>query len=340
MRLLFFQTAAGVLLRPQPPPEQEQGTAGLAGKYMVVRRLLPLFEQHPPKEIAAAVRGQSELLGSLVGDDVRQSDSEWLQKGIVPEKPLADQGRPLLDQIERAGTAAERDEVRFKLALLALGKDDPAARDHAGRIEEGGFRKRAQAWVDASLAIVAVRKKKAEAALELARGGELTHIQRVWVLAQSAKLLAKADRDGALQLLDEATAEARRVPGPDPDRPRALLAIANAAEPIDQSRAWDAASEAIKAANSAEGFTGAGGALILRVNSKGQIATKTEGVADFDVGGLFGRLAGRDYERAVQLTRGFQSDPPRVHATVAIARAVLSEKRAASVPLPQPAAKD
>jgi hypothetical protein len=37
LRLAFFQTATAILLRPQPPPEQDQSTTGIAGKYMVIK---------------------------------------------------------------------------------------------------------------------------------------------------------------------------------------------------------------------------------------------------------------------------------------------------------------
>jgi len=38
------------------------------------------------------------------------------------------------------------------------------------------------------------------------------------VLSQAAKLIAKTDSEKALQLLDEALLEARRIEGIDPDR--------------------------------------------------------------------------------------------------------------------------
>ncbi|MGH9904449.1 MAG: hypothetical protein ACRD8U_02565, partial [Pyrinomonadaceae bacterium] len=124
LRLAFFQTAASVLLRPQPPPEQDQSTTGIAGKYMIVKRLMPLFEQYAPTEIREAMHGQFEALNSQVGAGLRLRENEWVQKGISPEKPLADQEQPLLDQIDHAKTSGERDELYFKLALLALSKDD------------------------------------------------------------------------------------------------------------------------------------------------------------------------------------------------------------------------
>ncbi|HEX8887674.1 MAG TPA: hypothetical protein VF779_00750 [Pyrinomonadaceae bacterium] len=295
---------------------------------MVLKRLLPLFEQYAPKEITTAMHGQLEALDSLVNDSVRQSEDEWIQKGITPEKQLAtDQEHSLLEQIERAGTSGERDDLYFKLALLALNKNDLKAREYVSKIDESGFRKQAQAWVDWGLALGAVEKKKIEMALDLARSGELSHIQRAWILTQPAKLLIKTDRTKALSLLDDATAEVRRIEITDSDRPRGLLAIANALELIEPSRAWETAFDAVKAANSADGFTGEDGELTLSVSSKSLISNKRDAVPDFDVNGIFGKLADDDYDHAIQLARGFQGEAPRINATIAIARAVLIEKR-------------
>jgi hypothetical protein len=53
----------------------------------------------------------------------------------------------------------------------------------------------------------------------------------------------------------------------------------------------------------------------------------TNDVPDFDVAGIFSSLAADDYDRAVQLARGFQGAAPRATATIAIARSVLKEKK-------------
>ncbi len=339
LRLDFFHTAAGVLLQPQPPPEQDQRTAGIIGTFMVVRRMMPLFEQYAPLEIATTIRRQFENLSSLISDDARQRENDWIQKGLTPEKVSADQEQPLLDQIEHAKTSGERDELYLKLALLALSKDDMRARDYVSKIEESWFRKQAQAWVDPCLAISAIAKKKIEVALEMARIGELTHIQRVWTLTQAAKLLAKTDRDKALSLVDDAATEARRIEEVDLDRARGLLAVANALKLVEPSRAWDAVFDAVKAANSTESFTGEDGVLALEINGRSQLSYRKDGVPDFDLEGIFGKLASDDYERVVQLARGFQAEAPRANATIAIARSVLNEK---SPPAPgsQPATKN
>lgn len=331
LRLTFFRIASSVLLRVQPSPEQDQSSTGIAGKYMVIKRLMPLFEQYAPQEMAATMRARFEALNSLVSDSVRQSDNEWLQQGISPEKQIQeDREHSLLDQIERAKTADERDDLYFQLAVLALDKNDMKARDYVGKISESEFRKQAQAWVDWCLAFSAIQKKKIEMALELARTGELTHIQRLYLLTQTAKLLAKTNRDKALSLLDDAIAEARRIDVSDPDRPRGLLAIANALKVVEPSRVWDAAFDAVKAANSTENFTGEDSVLVATVNSKSLISNRTDSVPDFVIEGIFGKLAEDDYDRAEQLARSFQGGAPRVNATIAVALAVLNEKSAAS----------
>jgi len=51
---------------------------------------------------------------------MRKSENESLQKGITPEKSLTEQEQPLRDQIGRARTSGERDDLYFKLAVLAL----------------------------------------------------------------------------------------------------------------------------------------------------------------------------------------------------------------------------
>jgi hypothetical protein len=189
------------------------------------------------------------------------------------------------------------------------------------------------------LATSAIKKKKPETALELARIGEFTHIQRVWILTQAAKLLAKTDRDKALSLLEDATDEARRIEGVDLDRPHGLLAVANALRLVDSSRVWDAMFDAVKAANSTQGFTGEDAVLTLTVTNKTQILTRPDAVPDFDVKGIFGALANDDFDRAVQLARGFQGEASRANATIAIARSVLKEK-SALVLTPEPATKN
>jgi hypothetical protein len=326
LRAAFFQTAANILLRPLAAPGQDQTTAGHDGQYLVITRLMPVFEQYAPQEMTTALRAQLEALASVASNNARR-DNEWVHRGLGPEKPAADREQTLVDRIERAKTSAQRDQLNLELAMYLAGKGETRARDYVDKIDETEMRKSARAYIDAALASRAIEKKDTERALEIARTGDLTHVQRTWLLTQTAKLLAKTDRDKALELLDDATTEARRIGGSDADRPRAFLAVSNSMFLIDKAAAWDATGEAIKAANSAENFTGEDGQLTFRMITKGINSVYQNSVAEFDVAPLFEKLAADNYERAVDLAGGFTREAPRANAVIAIAHSVLREKK-------------
>jgi hypothetical protein len=327
LRLAFFRVAAEILQRPLAPPEQDQTTSGVEGKYMVMKRLMPLFEQLAPREITESVRAQVEALTPLVPENARQRDDETLREGIRPQQKSEDREQALLDRIEHAKTAEERDALYLQLARLRVENGDLRARDYVDKIDDSDLRKNARAFIDVTLTMRAVDQKDADAVLELVRTGELTHLQKAWALSQMAKLLVKNDREKSLSVIDDALVEARRIEGSDPDRPRALLAVANALFLSDRDKTWDAVYDAVKAANSAEGFTGEDGLLRISLMTKSMASVRSSTVADFDVSGVFRDLARADYNRTVELARGFDREAPRACAVIAIARAVLEEKQ-------------
>ncbi|HEU4837359.1 MAG TPA: hypothetical protein VFS90_23215 [Pyrinomonadaceae bacterium] len=328
LRNAFFQTAAAILLRPLPAPGQpDQSTSGLDGKYLVIKRLLPFFEQSAPPAMVESLRGHMSALNAIVSDSARRYDEDQLNRGLRAERLVADREQALLERLERAKTSAERDTIYIQLVNLFVRTGDMRAREFASKVEDTEVRKQLQAYVDASLAIYFVEKKMPDQALEMAHKGDLTQIQKSWALSQTAKLLAKTDKDKATEVADEAATEARRIDVSDPNLPRALVAIANALKLIDPVRMWDATFDAVKAANSAEGFTGEDGEIVLKFQSKGQSSVRQDDVPDFDLEGIFKDLALQDYDRAVELARGFQGEGPRAVATIAIARAILEPKK-------------
>ncbi|HEX7335526.1 MAG TPA: hypothetical protein VF290_28790 [Pyrinomonadaceae bacterium] len=328
LRNAFFQAAAAILLRPLPAPgQQDQSPSDLNSKYMVIKRMLPLFEQSAPAEMVELLRGQLNALNAIVSDNTRQRDDEWVNKGIKPDKPAEEREQELLDRIDRAKTSEERDRLYLQLVFLALSKGEMRARDLVSKVEDAEQRKQAQTYVDVTLTAHFVSKKQPDQALELIRKGDLSHIHKAWALSECAKLLDKTDHQKALDLIDDAADEARRIEGSDPAAPRALVAVANAVKVVAPERVWDATFDAVKAANSAEGFTGEDGRLVMKFEGKGQRSIRTDGVSEFNLDGIFRDLATRDYDRAVELARGFQGEGPRAVATIAIARAILEPKK-------------
>jgi hypothetical protein len=202
------------------------------------------------------------------------------------------------------------------------------ARDYVSKVEDTELRKQLQAYIDPSLASYAVQKKNTDQALELVQRGELNHLQKVWVLTETAKILAPTDNEKATELVEAAGAEARRIDVSDPTRAQALVAVANALRVVDPPRVWDATFDAVKAANSATGFTGEDGELVLKFQSKSGSSVNTNDIPEFDLEGIFRELAQQDLDRAVELARGFEGEGPRAVATIAIARGVLDNKKA------------
>jgi len=332
LRNMFYQVGGGILLRPLPGPGQtDQTTTGVDGKYLLIKRMLPFFEQGAPPETVEALRTHMNALNTVVSDETRRRDDDWVFRGLKSDKPATtNREQLLLERIDRAKTSADRDSLYIELITMTAGRGDARAREFVSKIEDSETRKQLQAYVDPSLAMNYVNKKDADQALDMVRKGELNHIQKTWILTECAKILAKTDRDKALELIDEAETEARRLEGSDPALPRGLIAVANAFKEVDPSRVWDATFDAVKAANSAEGFTGEDGEMVLKFQSKGHSSVHTSDVPDFDLDGIFRELATKDYDRAVELARGFQAEGPRAVATIAIARAILEPKKTAA----------
>jgi hypothetical protein len=327
LRNTFFRTAAGVLLRPLPGREQDRSSSGTQGKFLVIRRLLPLFEQYASKEITEQLRNEMAVLGQGTSAELRdEDDTDSIPRVNGPERKSEDVEKSLLDRIDRARTSDERDALYLQLAVRTAQKGELRARDFTDKLEDSELRKQAAPFVDMTLALSAAEKKDSEKALFIAGKGELSHIQRVWVLTEAAKSLTPADRDKALQIIGDALVEARRIDVSDADRPRALVAVANAFLAFDRARAWETMLEVAKASNSAEGFNGEDGRLLLRLQSKNMTSMRASTVDDFNLPGVFRVLSQENATQAIEIARSFEGEAPRATALIAVARALLNDK--------------
>jgi hypothetical protein len=319
----YFNTAAGILLRPIPPPDQDQTSTGRTGWYMVITRLLPLFDRHAPDK-SAALRARQSALTQDTPESMRRGPNNALTRGIVPEDPNRDRVGETLSRLERAQTQEERDGVYVDAVFVALQKKDPRVEEFINKIEDADLRKRVRAYVDFEATQTAVRDKEPAEALRLARSGSLTPIQKTWALTEVAKLLAKKEPARALELLDESLNEAKeRIDPASPERASALVAVATQLLELDRARAWEVMLEAVKASNAARAYTGEDGRLSVRLEAKNMTMATTSGAESFDLGGIFTTLAREDLDRAVALARNFEGESPRAVATLAIARSVL-----------------
>jgi hypothetical protein len=230
-----------------------------------------------------------------------------------------------LDRVRRATTDDERDRLYVEAAITAAGRRDPRAREFAEDVKDSATRDQLLPYVDYSLARGAIDKKDVTEALRIARGGAMTHLQNVWALAEAARLSAKENRALALDLLDEASMEARKIDTADADRPRALLAVVAQLYELDQSRVWTLMPDLVKAANAAADFTGEDGQLRITFKSKTHTSVHSSSFESFNLQPLFQKLTAADMNRAVELAKNFTGESPRAVATLAVATAVLTE---------------
>jgi len=327
LRARFFQVAANVLLRPVPPPDQDMSSCGRRGRLMVITRLLPLFDQYMP-ETATALRSQ---LTAREGRNIDPANS-LLTEGIKPENSSAEVGN-IEEQLGRAGSSKERDEIYAAAAARLAPIGNKRAREFADSIEEPHLRSRIRNYVDIELIKIAIRKKNSAEVVQLAAAGELTHIQRSWSYTQAARLVFESERERALELLQKATDEAERIDASDADASFALISVANQLLAIDRSRAWEVLNKTVKVANSAEDFTGDD----IRMPSGPMIATRNGTrfarlpESDFNFSRVLRGMAEDDLFRSIELAKSFKYNGPRAYATLAIAKAVLEKPRATTV---------
>ncbi len=323
VRSAFFGVAAQVLLRPSPPPDQDRTSAGRTGKFMVMRRLLPLFEEFEP-EMAATLRAQIAALTADVPPGLRGNENRAITRGIADEPDNS--GESMQQRLDRAQTADERDFIYAEYATALAGKGEARARDLVDKIEDSETRKSVRGYTDFQLAERAVQNKDATEAARLVKIGELSGIQRVWIYTRIARLLMETDRLRAVEALEAAVTEARRLEGGNPERPKGLLAAASGMISGDRVRAWELISEAVKAANAAENYTGEDGSVVSRLQTRQMVLVNNAQSEDFNLSGAFRALARDDFQRAIDTAKGLTGEGPRSLAILAIARTALEKK--------------
>ncbi|HVF57783.1 MAG TPA: hypothetical protein VM934_16645 [Pyrinomonadaceae bacterium] len=326
LRDAFFRSAAQILLRPMPPPEQDRSSAGRAGTYVLIARLTPLFEQHAPA-LAPRLRTQLAALTPDTPERLRDPNQREMTEGLVPREERGDEVQEALNRLGSAKTADERDEIYLRAAMTAMRGDDATrAREFLDKIEDLDLRKQARSFIDFAAINNAVRDKKAEEAFSLARNGEITNVQRAWGMTEAARLVTKTEPGRAVEMLEAALAEARRIDAASPDRARALVAIVTQLFPVDRPRAWEAMSEVVKASNAAAEFSGEDGGLVARIQLKRGSSTMEMPIQSFNLTEVFTVLARDDFNRAVELARSFTGEYARSVATLAVAGTALAKK--------------
>ncbi|MET0624153.1 MAG: hypothetical protein ABW250_14305 [Pyrinomonadaceae bacterium] len=326
IRAAYFNAASGILLRPTPTAEQDFTSSGRAGWYMVIGRLMPLFDQYAPDRVAA-LRGKMASLAPDAPEWVKQpGPNNALTRGLVPEDPNRDRVGETLQRLDKAKTADERDAVYVDAVFDAMQKKDPRLEEFLAKIEDADTRQKLRAYIDVEAARAAANEKDVAELVRIARAGTLTSFQKVWALTEAARMLAKDEPGRTVELLDEALVEAKeRIDAASKERVGAFVAVATQLVEIDRPRAWEVMLEVVKASNAAKDYTGEDGRIDTRFQSKNMTMRSSSSAQSFDLTDIFTKLANEDLQRAADLARTFEGESPRAFATLAVARTVLGK---------------
>ena len=325
VRNSFFRLAAKILLRPLPPPDQDLTSSGLFGKYMVIKRLLPLFEQYTP-DTAVALQSQLIALAEQASHGI--GDEHFLlTQGIVREPDPGTVLDGLQERAAKAKNEREREAIYADAAAILAGQGNTAAQDIAEKIDTGYLREAVRRYVDISLLCTALAKKDVALALRFAKAASLDHVHRTWAYLQIAPLLVETDSRRALELLEEALAEAKRIDGDDTNRALLIIGVARQLLAGDTVRSWEVAAEGIKAANASEEFSGeANGIRVSLVTSSGLKLINLD-TSSLSLSALLSSLAKHDLARATDLAKSLKSEGPRAMATLAAASSAIKKSR-------------
>lgn len=330
LRSKFFVVAAAILLRPLSPRDQDHSSAGRGGTYFTISRLLPLFQRYSPHYVSALSSRLSEL-GLDVPEPLRNGQDGMLRLGISTEGTPATAVCEVLSGLESAQSSEIRDALYVKAIRAGLAESNPGVREFASRIDDPNLRAKARAFADLAAVRMALEKRDIDGSLTITNAGFLTPLHRVWALTTIGSLVESSDRGQAIELLDQAETEARRISVGETERVFALSCVANAFFQVDRSRSWNIVADAIKAANAVPGFTGDEGRLVAQLRTKGTVAMINVDEPTFKLLNLMELLGKDDLQLALTAIDSLTAEATRTYATLSVARSVLDRQKTRTV---------
>jgi truncated hemoglobin YjbI len=286
-----------------------------------MKRLLPLFAQYAP-DAAAGLRTQLTALASEPANKTVRDDHKLLDLGLR-EETTSEQLNKLQDRLDRAATSRERDAILAEVALALADQGDNRAQDLADRIDDSARRAQVREVVDIVFVRLAIRKKDAMEIARLARTGQLNHAQCAWAYTQAGRLLIDTKRQNALEFLEQAAAEARRVDGQNSDRASLLIGVARQFATADSVRALEIMGEVVKVANSAPDFNGEPTQLTFPLLTKRGMSITSIGGEEFGLAGVLRLLSKQDLHQSLSLAKSFTNEAAKAAAILAVARSAL-----------------
>jgi hypothetical protein len=203
-------------------------------------------------------------------------------------------------------------------------------------IEDGSLRRAALAYIvvqqiaDIARAYKEDKENDFESAARFVRRADAPPFASAWGLAQAAVIASrKKDAEATNALLTEAESYAARADKDSRQRVAAYLVITSAAAEVKAERAWDFLSELVRAANSTPDYTGDESRLPTSADTLEDSTLQDELTIEsesFRLAPVFATMARLNFDKALAQAEALTGEIPRAYARLATARAELEKK--------------
>jgi hypothetical protein len=339
----FYQTAAGMLLRPITTPRSADGVQTQMqafALYLALGRLLPFFEREAAQYAPELRARENALAGELDANRREQLAAHFDATRAVSERAGGDPLRASYEQLARATGAQERDPLLIRIVRAAASQRLwDRARRAASEIDNQDVRRAALSFIavsqigDLARTYADDEEHDYESIINFLNGADVPPLAHAWGFTEAALVASRReDARPALIILDEAERYAARVEAKTRQRVAAYVIVTGAAARLDPPRAWRLLSEVVRAANAAEDFKGDEISLDIRATAAeqaGAIPDDSFNVRSeaFRFDQIFATMARLDMTKTVAEARSLQGRVPQAYAYIAIARAVLDKKQ-------------
>lgn len=203
-------------------------------------------------------------------------------------------------------------------------------------IEDGQLRRAALAYIvvqqiaDITRAYKEDKENDFESAARFVRRADAPPFASAWGLAQAAVIASrKKDAEATNALLTEAESYAARADKDSRQRVAAYVVITSAAAEVKSERAWDFLSELVRSANSTPDYTGDETRLPTSAETLEDSTLQEELMIEtesFRLAPIFATMARLNFDKAVAQAEALTGEIPRAYARIATARAELEKK--------------
>ena len=330
----YLQASAEILMEQgrYSPPNLTTLTAGMTGDLYFIKLVAPYAKTYMPSLAERLARQQQFIASYLNPDQAAQLDASAGKFNALSngEAIRSDSNYESVEHLANLATTAtetgRKDQLFYRAAIVAVKeKKYEIALDLASRISVDS-RDQAKEFISFSIAERTVADGDLESAQQLARrDGDV--VRRAYILTLTAKAFIEnkgEDRVRANELLIE-TLQLADKPEKREDAIWIRLGVAEVYALFDTIRAFETLRETVREANKLEKWTGDNRVRRMIVISGFAFAYELYN-NNVSLPRLASLLAAKNFDEALVTVQGLKNDVPRLRSIIAICGMALSEK--------------